>query len=260
MGRMWENLQASQLIEEFGRREPEALSHAPAPTKAQMDTLFAEPPTKCTVDCGGTPEEIAAQSQMQKWLQDIANVATDESFVGYTPASEQELGAEVQLMRVLFRTGEWHEVDNAWQAGLLPEGQVVRRKSDALTAIVLRSYSVVALLWPAKQVAMRLWTADLEVQELRWVVCFDIATFEVIPCEWASPLHLILEDAIIINHARDVCHGCNQSHSPRLASLWCSAVRRSARACSVDLGARSAQIDDTSVSVHVVIYVVLVVL
>ena len=92
------------------------------------------------------------------------------------------------------------------------------------------------------------------------MVCFDIADFEVIPCEWASPLHLILEDAIIINHARDVCYGCNQSHSPRLASLWCSAVRRSARACSVELGARSAQFDDTSVSVHVVIYVVLVVL
>ena len=160
------------------------------PTKAQMDTLFAEPLTKCTVDSDGTPEEIAAQSQMQKWLEDIAKVATDESFVGYTPASEQELGAEVQLMRVLFTTGEWHEVDNAWQAGLLPEGQVVRRKSDALTGIVLRSYSVAALLWPAKQVAMRLWTADLEVQELRWVVCFDIATFEVIPCEWASPLTL----------------------------------------------------------------------
>ena len=76
-------------------------------------------------DSGGKPEGIAAQSQMQKSLADIANVATDESFVGYTPVSEQELAAEVQLMGVLFRTGEWHEVDNAWQAGLLPEGQVV---------------------------------------------------------------------------------------------------------------------------------------
>ena len=208
---MWDNLQASRLIEEFGRREPETLSHAPAPTKAQIDTLFAEPLTKCTVDSGGTPDGIAAQSQMQKWLEDIANVATDESFVGYTPASEQELAAEVQLMRVLFRTGEWHEVDNAWQAGLLPEGQLVRRKSDSLTAIVLRSYAAAALLWPAKQVAMRLWTADLEVQELRWVVCFDIVTFEVIPCGWASPLHLILEVTIIINHARDMWHGCTQS-------------------------------------------------
>ena len=98
------------------------------------------------------------------------------------------------------------------------------------------------------------------MQELRWGLCFDIAASEVTPCERASPLHLILEDAIIINHARDVCHGCNQPHSPRLASLWCSAVRRSARACSVELGARSVQFDDTSVSVHVAIFVVLVVL
>ena len=160
---MWENLQASQLIEEFGRREPEALSHAPPPPKPKSGALFAEPATQCTVTEDGTPEEIAAQSQLQKWLADISNVATDESFVGYTPASEQELAAEVQLMRVLFTTSEWHEVDNVWQAGLLPEGQVVRRKSDALTTIVLRSYSVAALLWPAKQVAMRLWTADSEV-------------------------------------------------------------------------------------------------
>ena len=58
---------------------------------------------------------------------------------------------------------------------------------------------------------MKLWAADLEVQELRWVVCFDIAAFEVIPCGWASPLHLILEVTIIINHARDMWHGCNQS-------------------------------------------------
>ena len=150
---MWDNLQASQLIDEFRRHQPEALSHGSAPTKSQMDTWFAEPPTKCTVDYSGTPEEIAAQSQMQKWFADIANVATDESFVGYMHASEQELGAEVQLMRVLFRTGEWHEVDNAWQAGLLPEGQVVRRKLDALTGIVLRTYSVVALLWPSIQAA-----------------------------------------------------------------------------------------------------------
>ena len=82
LGRMWENVQASQFVEEFGRREPEALSHAPAPTTAQMDTLFAEPLTKCTVDSDGTPEEIAAHIQMHKWFADIANVATDESFVG----------------------------------------------------------------------------------------------------------------------------------------------------------------------------------
>ena len=81
---------------------------------------------------------------------------------------------------------------------------------DAFTGIVLRSYSVAALLWPANQVAMRLWAADLEVQELHWVVCFDIEGFEVIPCGWASPLHLILEVAIT-NNARDMWCGCNQS-------------------------------------------------
>ena len=110
----------------------------------------------------GTPEEIAAQSQLRKWLEDISNVATDDTFVGYTPASEQELAAEAQLTRVLFETREWHEVDNVGQAGLLPEGKLVRRMSDSLTASVLRIFSAAALLWPAKQVAMRLWMADFK--------------------------------------------------------------------------------------------------
>ena len=47
---MWEKLQASQLIVEFGRREPEALGHAPPTSRSQMNALFAEPATQCTVD------------------------------------------------------------------------------------------------------------------------------------------------------------------------------------------------------------------
>ena len=62
---MWEKLQASQLIEEFGRREPEALSHAPAPPKQQLDALLAEPAAQYNVDLDGTPEGIAAQSQLE---------------------------------------------------------------------------------------------------------------------------------------------------------------------------------------------------
>ena len=252
MSRMWEHLQASQLIEEFGRQEPEALSHAPPPPQAQFDALFSEPATQCKVTEDGTHEEIAAQRQLQKWLAVISKVATDESFVGQTPASEQELTSEVQLLRVHFRNAGMGDVDNAWQAGLLPEGEVVQRKKDSLTAIVLRSYSTAALFWPAKQVGLRVWTADLEVQELRWVVCFDVAVFEVIPCAWASPLHLVLKDIMTMNHARGVWYDCGRWWSPRLVSLWCSAMRRLARVRSVALGACSAHVDDTCVDVRAI--------
>jgi len=196
MVRMWEKLQASQLIEEFGRREPEALSHAPCPETGKLKALFAEPPTRYGVDLDGTPAEIAAQSQLNKWQEDIQAVAHDETFTGFTPATEQQLHAEVQLTRVLFTTGEWHQVDNAWQVGLLPEAHVVRRLSDASVGLVVRCYATAALLWPAKQVELDLWQVDLAVEELTWVVCFKIEHFEVIPCTWASPLHLILQVAI----------------------------------------------------------------
>ena len=145
---MWENLQASQLIEEFGRREPEALSHAPPPTKAQMDTLFAEPLTKCTVDSGGTPEEIAAQSQMQKWFADIANVATDESFVGNTPASEQELAAALnELQELMNENADLHKscdftLDNfdARQAALDQEMDGLREAKSVLAGSSLGGF------------------------------------------------------------------------------------------------------------------------
>ena len=87
-------------------------------------------------------------------------------------------------------------MDNAWQARLLPEGQLLRRKSDGFVGFVLRAYTVAALCWPARPLELNLWVEDLEVEELAWVVCFAIEGFEVLPSEWSSPLHLILEDII----------------------------------------------------------------
>ena len=130
------------------------------------------------------------------WQEDIQSVAHDETFTGFTPATEQELHAEVQLTWFLFTTGEWHQVDNAWQVGLLPEGNLVQRLSDASVGLAVRCYAIAALLWLAKQVELDLWQVDLAVEELAWVDCFKIEHFEVIPCKWASLLHLILQVTI----------------------------------------------------------------
>ena len=64
MVRMREKLQAPQALDEIGRREPEALSHAPCPETGKLKALFAEPPTRYGVDLDGTPAEIAAQRQL----------------------------------------------------------------------------------------------------------------------------------------------------------------------------------------------------
>ena len=70
-----------------------------------------------------------------KWHAHIPKVTSDETSTGFTPAAEQELNAELQLQRVLLQTGVWHEVDNTWQAGLLPEGHVVRRMAYSALAM-----------------------------------------------------------------------------------------------------------------------------
>ena len=119
-----------------------------------------------------------------------------KAVTGFTPATEQELHAELHLLTCLYTIGEWHQVDNAWQAGFLPEGQLLRRKSDGFVGFVLRAYTVAALCWPARPLELNLCVADLEVEELTWVVCVAIEGFEVLRPAWSSPLHLILEDSI----------------------------------------------------------------
>ena len=169
----------------------------PLPTHTHVfDTLFEDPRRQADVDSEGTQEEIAAQSQLGKWYAEIEKVEDEKAFTGSTPATEQELHAELHLLTCLYTIGEWHQVDNAWQAGLLPEGQLLRRKSDGFVGFVLRAYTGAALCWPARPLELNLWVADLEVEELTRVVCFAIGGFEVLPSEWPSPLHLILEDSI----------------------------------------------------------------
>ncbi|MCP4242916.1 MAG: hypothetical protein GY772_20375 [bacterium] len=136
----------------------------------------------------------AAETRKRKaWDERIERVLGRVTWSTHTPASEQELYAELALMRSMAEKKTWHRVDDAWRASLLPRGGLVRRKADGWTFFVIRNYSVACVAWQAEEAALGLWRHATSASSLTWVTVLDLSDFEEIPVEYASPLHLFLE-------------------------------------------------------------------
>ncbi len=191
---LWGKLQGSGLLEEFGREDIETTSSQPAPPREQLDAIFADASQRLPqVDDAAPSQQREVAEKQAEWHRLINGVKDKHRFTGFTPKSEQELHAEVALLRDLYTRGAWHEVDNAWKAALLPVGALVRRKIDQYCFFVQKGYAAAALTWPARQVEVNLWEPDLSVTSLQWICCFDLDAFEVIATEYLSPTHLMLE-------------------------------------------------------------------
>ena len=119
-------------------------------------------------------------------------VATD-NFTGFTPESVQELAAERVLLRELHEKNCWERAADASWSALLPEGCVVRFKPEQSVWFVVRAFACAALLWPAVETAPKVWQEQLDITELTWKVCFDLAEWEELPIEYASPLHMAFQ-------------------------------------------------------------------
>lgn len=149
----------------------------------------------CGVKPGNvTPEEEARLKQREEWKNKIEEVRTDYTWNTHTPASEQELYAEMFLMTTLYKKDLFHRADDAWQAELMPLGGLVRRKSDECTVFVVRNYSVACLCWPAKMSLWNIWTHDESASSLMWLEVLDINDFEEIPLDTVCPMHMFVLD------------------------------------------------------------------
>jgi len=192
---LWDKLQASQLLEEFGRHEVEQTSEEATPPKEELEALFKDVPRQIPKpDVAAPSQERKDAERKRKWYDKIAGVMDEKRFTGFTPETEQELHAEAVLLRTLHSSDNWFEVGNAWQASLLPGGGLVRRKADNAYFFVERAYHAAAIVWPAKQLEIGIWERDPSVEELQWLVVFDIDAYEDVPLRWASPLALLLQD------------------------------------------------------------------
>ena len=191
---LWDKLQGACVLEEFKRVEVQATSLAAYPPRDTFSKIFADAATTVQDPGLAAPShEKEAAASLKVLLQQIDGVR-DESFVGKTPATAQALRAERHLLQDLFEKNCWHRVDDAFNSGLLPEGQLLHRTPSNTYWFVVKSYPAAALLWPAKNVEVGLWERDLTVHKLTWVVCYDISEYKEIPTAFVSPLSLFVQD------------------------------------------------------------------
>ena len=74
------------------------------------------------------------------WKQKL-QLVVDKGHEGRSPASAQELYAELQLMVDLDTSNEWFKHLQAWQAKLIPEHAIIRRVGTDLVWIVQKVYA-----------------------------------------------------------------------------------------------------------------------
>ncbi len=149
-----------------------------------------------TPSTGVQPEsaEAVALKKREAWLAEIGKVVGPVTWSTYNPGSGQHMYAELFLMRNMNENDLWHRVDDAWHAAFLPQGGLVRRRSSDEAFFVVRAYEVACVVWPAEQAPPSLWKHKSSASSLTWIAVFDLEDLEEIPVEWASPLHMFLEE------------------------------------------------------------------
>ncbi len=95
-------------------------------------------------------------SEVVEWETKFQGVTKDEQWYGRNPAGMQETWAEAALLRELHRTNQWHRIDAAWQVSLMPEGALVRRRSDGYVCFAIRTFKTAFVGWRPEQVELRL--------------------------------------------------------------------------------------------------------
>ena len=117
---------SEDVLEEFGHSEVEVTTTKDlgdaAEMKAFVQPLFAQPDAKKA--CGDKP----VSPKRAKLLQQIKNVKDEKKFKAFTPESEQNLVAELQLLRTLNFEDKWHKVNDSWVTALLPTGCLIHLK------------------------------------------------------------------------------------------------------------------------------------
>ena len=133
------------------------------------------------------------------------------------PESYPTLPAQIELMRVLHRTGDWDLASRSWLCSFLPVGVVFRRKGDALWQVSLGSVGLVAVVgWPLAAFSLESTTvltfAAECPQQLTWTCVLDDESFEVLPatemgpnCRLALPAKLKSPSAVCWLQTGPVC-------------------------------------------------------
>ena len=193
MMRLWEKLTDQGVLGEFGREEVES-DKGLTPSERSWDTsdLFEDP--KPQIEPGSDPAKSEQEVEEEnEWLKKFDAILR-ESGKAVNPETEQQLTADLRLMRTLHEGKLWHRANDAWHTSLLPVGGLIRVRSTNQCLWVLKTYDSGALCWPAELMEVNMWRKASNVKELVWYTCFDLEDVEVLQVEVLSPQSLLLQD------------------------------------------------------------------
>jgi hypothetical protein len=139
------------------------------------------------------PETDAAAKKRVVFDNAISKVTADD-YSAYTPASQQQRFAERWLLRDLYLTSEWIKVADAWNAGLIPPGKLIRNIVTREVFLVMKVYAVAVVLWPAVQLQLNLFQPDLSINQLAKRCIYDLSEWEELPFIYSSPWSCYLQD------------------------------------------------------------------
>jgi hypothetical protein len=126
----------------------------------------------------------------------IERIEKGDDFVTFTPKSEQELFAELQLMRRVYDLQSPRVADDAWRSGFMPVHALVQEQATGAYFVVVRPYWCAVLLWAAVQKELHMFIRDESAVSLEWRVVLDFDAWVVVEVDILSPLHCVLKDRV----------------------------------------------------------------
>ena len=115
-----------------------------------------------------------------------------QSWQTYNSQTLRHTFGQTALLAHLHKNVGFDEASAAWKTWFLPEGQVVRERSDGFVGLVLKVVEGAALLWPVSRLASETWALDREATELAWLFVFDFDGLEVLQGQLQPPIAMKL--------------------------------------------------------------------
>lgn len=131
----------------------------------------------------------------KEWMTKIDGIEKNDKFLTYTPRSEQELFAELHMMREVYKAKKPWIADDSWRSAFMVQGTLVCEKDTGVHYFVVRQFRCAVLLWPAEQREINLFSRSTKATSLVWKTCFEFDKWDVLEASVLSPLALLLEDS-----------------------------------------------------------------
>ena len=188
---MWEVPMVHKLLKEYGREEVgKATAPASQPAAHTLEKLFVPGKLHQSLTAADAADLYGADELevRRAWKDKLQRITGTQDWHSDTPASQQQLMAELHLMQVMHEGGLWASAGDAWRAHLVPAGELILHEPSGTVFFCIRSWEAAWVGWEAKLLSEGLYTYHPSCQQLVWHTLFKLADCSVLPSSWVSPL------------------------------------------------------------------------